>query len=616
MLKIQEITRVFSEVADACRELYAFRHYFSKWRAKLIMLVILTPLGAIPGLMAPYITKCIIDVAYPARDYPYLYFLCACLLSSGVAAILLSVWGSYLSAYISSLVSHRLVLDLYRGLSAIDPHHDQRQSSSIAIERLVNDAPALSHGITNALPQFASIVFALLTAASIMSTISLWITLLVLVVLPLRYGLTLYLGYHARALGLEYRKVNEDMVSFVSESWGGMWIEQIFGLRAHRRFMLGLILRRRINVIIASWRNNALRGQTGEILSAAWGGLLLFGGWILVFNESLKMGEAVALGWYISILSQPFHQLGELYKGLMSLSVYAKRIGFMLLRPRQDDDQKVTLSTKPQSLVLRNVSLRRADKTILRDVNLEFRMGEVVAVIGPKGSGKSSLLQILAGLAPRLEGEFLINGIEFRNLDIASYQRHVAWNPQMGYLFSDTVRNNIRSNGKALDTHRVARYAHIFGALNWAGSVDEGLNVKIGVSGRHLSGGETQEISILRSVLKEPAILLLDEICASSDVDSERRILEGLASLKRHDCLTVLVTHNMAYISEPWIDRVVVVSDGAICEQGAPSALANSAGLFATWLRSPLENSLTADPPEGGFSPAKAPSELLPDSSR
>lgn len=211
------------------------------------------------------------------------------------------------------------------------------------------------------------------------------------------------------------------------------------------------------------------------------------------------------------------------------------------------------------------------------------------------------MLRILCGLEDRYQGRFMVDGQDLRGIDRDSYLRYVSWVPQSTFFFSGPIRANFPGDG-SLTAEHLRRCACVLGLDAVIDSMPEGFDTRLGRGGVRLSAGQYQKLAALRAVLKDAPILVLDEATASMDVESERKLLRGILSLRPPEGLTLLVTHHICVTTESWVDEILVLVDGHIAEKGTWAELSEKRGLYHHWL-SLSQSSFPGNPtPADGWS--------------
>jgi ABC-type bacteriocin/lantibiotic exporter with double-glycine peptidase domain len=275
-----------------------------------------------------------------------------------------------------------------------------------------------------------------------------------------------------------------------------------------------------------------------------------------------------------------------LYQSLLADSVAARRLLEILdasAAPVPHIRQTV-LRVLPRRYELHQLSFGYTEQRLcLRNLDLCLRAGQTIAVIGPTGGGKSTLLRILCGLEDRYQGRFLVDGHDLSGINRDSYLRYVSWVPQSPFFFSGPIRGNLPGNG-SLTAQHLRKCTAVLGLDTAIDGLPEGFDARLGSAGIRLSAGQYQKLAVLRAILKDAAVLLLDEPTASLDIESERKLLQGVLALRRPDCLTVLVTHHIPLTVEPWIDEIVVLVNGSIAERGSSAELREQGGFYHHWL--------------------------------
>lgn len=560
--------------------------YCYSYRGRLTLLVLLSPVASVPVLVSPWLMKLLIDKAYPSRDFLLLGWLCAALVGIGVLSRAVSVLSQYYAVCVRCFIEYRLSFRVFTAIHRLPQSYREQCGSGVFLERAGSDVQAVASSVTRLLPDIVTMAFTFLAAIPLMVKISPGITGIVLAIVPVNYLIRAQLTGRAVRLGLAARAVAERMATFTQETIEGVTLSHVFSLNRIRRRQLAGLLRERLDVAFGLWRTNTLWGQLAALINTLWGTALLCGGWYLVFSERLQLGQAVALSMYIGVLNRPFEQLAFLYESLLTDSVAARRILEILdaaHAPVQLTQQKV-LTVPPRQYELRKLTFGYiAQRPCLENLDLSLRAGQTIAVIGPTGGGKSTLLRILCGLEDRYQGRFLIDGHDLSGIDRESYLRYVSWVPQSTFFFSGPIRNNLPCNG-SLAPERLHRCAFVLGLSEAIAAMPEGFNTKLGCGGVELSAGQYQKLAVLRAILKEAAMLLLDEPTASLDIESERKLLQGVLALRPPDCLTLLVTHHIPITVEPWIDEIIVLVNGSIAEKGSSTQLWEKGGLYHHWL--------------------------------
>ena len=565
------------------------------------MLSLLSPVTTVASLVSPWLTQLLIDKAYPSRDFVLFGWLCATMLGMSLLSRTLSVISKYHATYVRAFIEYKLSFRVFAAIHRMPQSYREQCGPGVFLVRAGRDVQAVAMSVTQRLPDIVTTVFTFLVAIPLMTKISPGIAAIVLALVPINYLITAHLTGRTVHLSMTAFAVSEKIATYTQETIAGATLCRIFALARMRRKQLAKLLRERLGVAFNLWRTNTIWGELAGLVNTLWSTALLCGGWYLVFTDRLLLGQAVALSMYISVLKRPFEQLALLYQSLLSDSVAARRLLEILdagQAPAQLTQQKI-LKVPPRHYELRNLSFGYTEQRLcLRNVNLNLWAGQTIAVIGPTGGGKSTLLRILCGLEERYRGQIIVDGHDLNGIDRNSYLHHVSWVPQSTFFFSESIRSNLPGNGSIVEAD-LRECASALGLDAVIDAMPEGFDTKLGGSGVGLSDGQYQKLAVLRAVLKDATVLLLDEVTASLDIESERKLLQGVLALRRPGCLTVLVTHHIPITLEPWIDEIVVLVNGRVAEKGSSKQLREKGGFYHHWLdicRDATQDSGTPEP--------------------
>jgi ATP-binding cassette subfamily B protein len=227
---------------------------------------------------------------------------------------------------------------------------------------------------------------------------------------------------------------------------------------------------------------------------------------------------------------------------------------------------------------LRDVSVRFGERAALSNVDLRIGAGSTVAIVGHTGSGKTTLVNVIARLLDPTSGVVALDGLDLRTLDPEVVRRQIGFVPQETYLFSATLGENIAFGVKEASADQIREAAEIAGLGPDLASFPNGLDTVVGERGLTLSGGQKQRTAIARAILRNPRILILDDALSSVDTLTEERILRALTTLMR-DRTTILISHRVSTVRHA--SRIFVIEDGSVAEQGTHEELVASGGYYA-----------------------------------
>ncbi|MCX6827824.1 MAG: ABC transporter ATP-binding protein [candidate division Zixibacteria bacterium] len=551
--------------------LWRLRSVVRRYRRHLIGLGLLGTAASLQPMITPQVTREIIDVAYPARDFHLFFLLTAFIVGLNLITAVIESLATYLSTYVNNLITFRIRMKVFHALNRVPVSYVESHHSGMFLERIAGDADQTSGMLSAIVPQVISLLLTTVLTLVMMANISSLVTVLVLAIIPLYYVTSSILALKLRVWQQRMRMKDEQLTTGAIEAIQGVPTARIFGIGNWLRKLYTGLLRDKIKMSFGIWRVQLIYGRMSWAVSYFWGILLTFGGWYLVFQDRLTLGDAVALGMYIPLLLRPAQQLLGLYQSLIASSVPAQRVTEVL-----DEARKTNMVSAhdgfrlTEGVRLQGVRFAYRDNAwCLNNISLDLKFGETVVIVGATGSGKTTLMRLLAGMFDTYEGDILADGIPLSSIRTSSYQANVAMVMADNFFFSGSIMENMRMAGPNIDQSQVRETAKILALDKWLESLPNGYDTRLGVGGIRLSSGQTQKIAVLRALLKKPRLLLLDELTSAMDVESERRILDGLQVLRPAANMTILTTHRLALTREPWVNKIVVLDDGAIVEQGS-----------------------------------------------
>ena len=326
--------------------------------------------------------------------------------------------------------------------------------------------------------------------------------------------------------------------------------------------------------------SSALFPSVDVLMTLAVALVVIVGGGMVVW-ESLGVGVVVAFVLYIERLFEPVSQLASQFEQLQKAMVSADRI-FELLDIEldvPDDPDAMELSEARGEVGYHGVSFGyERESMVLQDVDLQIGAGETVALVGPTGAGKTTLVSLLMRLYDVTEGRITVDGHDIRRVSLASLARQVSIVPQEPFLFTGTVKENIRYNHVEAADDVVVRAAKAVGAHEFISELEQSYETLLEERGGNLSVGQRQLISFARALVADPMILILDEATAYVDTETEMLIQQALRELLR-DRTAIVIAHRLSTVRNA--DRILVLDQGRVVEQGSHQDLMASPGLYA-----------------------------------
>lgn len=571
---------------------------------------------ALIGVWNPLIYRQIIDGGIEKRDTHLIVMLGLLLGGLAVADALLSL----VQRYISARVGEGLIFDMrekvFAHIQKMPLAFFTRTQTGALISRLNNDVLGAQQAFTDTLSSIVSNLVTVILTVTVMALLSWQITVVALMLLPLFLFPARRIGRRLQQLTREAYNLNAEMTSTMTERFNvaGALLVKLFGRPdvEHEQFAGRAARVRDIGV------QTAMYGRVfflSLILTSSLATALVYGwGGVLAVHGHFRVGTVVALAALLTRLYGPLTALSNVNVDVMTALVSFDRVFEVLdLRPLIDESpHPVELARGPVAVEFDHVdfgyptaeeislasleSVAVLDQTpsgqVLHDVSFRAEPGQLVALVGPSGAGKTTISSLVSRLYDARSGSVRLNDIDVRDLSFASLRASIGVVTQDAHLFHDTIRANL------LYAKPEATEAEIRGALAGAQilafveSLPEGLETVVGDRGYRLSGGEKQRIALARLLLKAPDVVVLDEATAHLDSESELAVQRALkTALEKRT--SIVIAHRLSTVREA--DQLLVVVDGRIVERGRHEELLAAGGVYSDLYRTQFERQALAD---------------------
>ncbi len=490
-------------------------------------------------------------------------------------------FAHWLAGRIALRVLASLRQRLYAHIHSLSMRYFDATRAGRIISRVDRDVEALQPALVNAAPEGLGVLLRFTGASVAMLLIDPWMFVVLAPLLPVLLVVTTVFRKAGQRRWGQVAEAKSRVTAHLCETITGVGVIQQSGAEASNRARYGTLLSDLDRgAIRASFAWAWFGPFTAVLATLGISALLVVGGHHLAEGR-ISIGQLAQCVFYVFLFLGPLQEIGDLVERLATASASAQRI-FLLLdtRPEITDsaDAKPLPPTRGEVTLTGVHFAYLPDKPVLRGIDLAIRAGETVAVVGPTGHGKSTLVQLLTRFYDPVAGTIAIDGHDLRSVTQESLRRQVAVVPQDNVLFSGTIRHNLRlARPEASDADIDAAVAQL-GADEVLLALPKGLDTDCGPGGTNLSHGQRQLVCLVRACLADPRVLVLDEATSAVDIHTEGRIRRALKRLVEGRT-AVIVAHRLATIRDA--DRIVVIHDGVIAEQGSHDHLMAAGGRYA-----------------------------------
>ena len=559
--------------------------YIGKHKYKMLLALVLSCLASVTSLFIPKITQWVLDDAVPNKDVAMLWRMAALFVGIILISIVFTVIRSRIMAHVSQEIIYDIRKDLFAHLQRLPfSYYDSRPAGKILV-RVINYVNSvsdiLSNGIINIILEIINLIF----IAVFMYATNATLATIVVAGLPVFAAVIWYLKPRQRRAWQAQSNKNSNYNAYLAESIDGVKVSQLFTRQDENLS----IMKRLATACRAAWMKAIYISNSvwlsSEMITQVVFTLLYIAGVYWMGGAMVSFGVILAMGQYVGRFWQPITNLANIYNNFVNNLAYLERIFETMDEPVVVDDKEdaVELPDITGEVDFRDVTFGYEEGVnVLEHLNLHVRAGESVALVGPTGAGKSTVVNLLCRFYNLNGGSITLKGVDGREYDITDVTIH-SLRTQLGimlqdsFIFSGTIMDNIRYGRLDATEDEVREAARIVRADEFISEMPCGYNTTVNERGNRLSQGQKQLVSFARTLLSDPRILILDEATSSIDTKTEKLLQEGIQAMLKNRT-SFIIAHRLSTIKN--CDRILYISNKGILEAGSHDELMARHGAY------------------------------------
>lgn len=554
--------------------------YIGNQRKGLVLVVLMTMTTAVLNLLGPYLIGVSIDKYIITRDVQGLVWFCAGLLGVYVCSSVATWLQSYFMAAVSQYTVLAMRKDLFSRLQKLPLNFFDRNSHGELMSRTTNDMENVSNTLNQSFTTLISSIMTLIGALCFMLALNIWLTALSFVTVPIVMFLTSKIAKFTRKYFTSQQQYLGELNGYIEETISGQKVVKVF----HREEKVKEEFQD-INVKLreASIRAQIYSGFIGPVMNvmknASFAIIAAAGGWMAI-EGMVTIGVVVSFLSYSRQFNDPINQVANQFNMLQSAVAGAERVFEIIDTPTEYAEMQPVKDVKDLSgeVIFEDVSFGyKEGHSILKNISLTAKPGDTIALVGPTGAGKTTIVNLLTRFYEISRGRIEIDGIELQSISKNSLRHKLGIVLQDAYVFSDSIRENIRYGRLNATDEEVEQAAQLANADSFIRKLPKGYDTILTAEGGNLSQGQKQLLTIARAILANPSVLILDEATSSIDTRTEMQIQAAMAQLMKGRT-SFVIAHRLSTIREA--DMILVLNDGEIIERGTHYELVEQKGFY------------------------------------
>ncbi len=570
----------FSVERSKLQTLKRLLNYLLVYRPQIALVLAIMGYGVVVSLLNPLIMESAIDDYIGQNDWKGLYRLLIAALALNLALVVTVKLRMYIMAKVCNRILLTIRQELYTHIQKLDfAFFDSRPTGKI-LSRIIGDINSLKDVLSNCVTTLIPDGLTVIAVIVIMVCKNAKLAFASLLTLPFMAAATFYIEYKAHPLWQSFRKKAANLNAFIHEDMAGIRIIHSFHAQRETEDTFDVLLEEHRTAFFDAVR---LSDAFGPVIDLSWGlgcVFLYFTGIVVLGVDQVSVGTFLAFGTYLNMFWQPIHNISNFYNQLVTNIAGAERIFEILDTPPAiaDGEDVRPLPKIKGEVVFEHVDFSYDDRVkVLDNVTFRIRPGETIALVGPTGAGKTTIVNLIGRFYEATGGTVKIDGYDVKKVSLQSLRGQMGIMTQDNFLFSGTIRENIRYGRLDATDEEVEAAARAVNAHDFIMKLEKGYDTELSERGGGLSIGQKQLLAFARTMVSDPKILILDEATSSIDTKTELLVQEGIEHLLAGRT-SFVIAHRLSTIRKA--DRIFVVDDGRIVEEGSADELMEKKGVY------------------------------------
>lgn len=556
--------------------------YLKPYRKDMLISLLLMLIASSASLSGPYLIKLFLDNYIAKDNFAGSWWVLALYLGASMSGAICLRYRVRIMDAAGRKAIAKLRQDLFDHIQGLSfSFFDNKPAGKIMV-RVINDVNSLNDLFTNGIINVLIDLLTLFLISFLMFSLHVPLTLAAMAAVPLIIGVIFLTKKYMRLSWQTVRRKISNMNAYLHESFAGVRVTQAYVRENENQRVFNVIN----TDVKESWmkaiRINSIFWPALDIASSIGVVLVFFYGIRLIQAEMLTLGTLMAVLWYLGRFWEPLNNMSNFYNAILVAMASTERI-FEIF------DTSPDIKDSPEAYVMppikgfidfKNVSFSYDGSTpVLHDVTFSVKPGEVIALVGPTGAGKTTIVNLISRFYEASQGRVTIDGINIKDVTLSSLREQMGIMMQDAFIFSGSIMDNIRYGNSDATDDEVIEAAKAVNAHEFIIEMEKGYFTEVNERGSRLSTGQKQLISFARTLLKKPRILILDEATSSIDTHTEALIQKALETLLK-DRTSFVIAHRLSTIRRA--DRIMVIDDGKITQTGNHDELVNTPGIYQT----------------------------------